>query len=435
MMASLKPSLGFIILIVIGLLRVESCFSQQELNLHFMDQVIQSNVTNPALFTEDTLVIALPGMAYNYGNNAFTFKNLIKKQSGRNVLDIENVLPKLHKRNVLQNQLNIDLLRIQLRVKKLFFTFLISEKMSIKFNYSKDLIDLLWNGNASRVGETISVGPSIHARYYRELGLGIGTNVNRWILGARIKLLVGLADLDTKNDEVFVYTNPEAYQTMVTTNFVFNTSGEDKFLDKPFSGAMNFNNRGIAADLGVTFEPNTAWKFSASINNFGFIKWKDDISNYRSNASFSYDGLHINNFFEMDTFKTKHLIDTLKSTFLPKVSSYSYRSYQIPRMYLSGRYTINQRYSAGLLLYTEIYRNEEPALNAYLQRRFGRLFSIGVSYSIKNRLYNNWGLSATYTKKKFQAFFVTDNFFNVFNIKDSKNINFRAGINIAFKGN
>jgi hypothetical protein len=47
-------------------------WAQQELTLHFMREVAQATVTNPALFPEKKIVISLPSFASNYGNNAFT---------------------------------------------------------------------------------------------------------------------------------------------------------------------------------------------------------------------------------------------------------------------------------------------------------------------------------------------------------------------------
>lgn len=428
-----KYYLSILICITISIINAANCYAQQELNLHFMEQVIQSNATNPALFTDDKLVIAAPGLTYNYGNNAFTYHDLLKKRNGQNILDVSTVLQKLHRKNVLQNQLNIDIIRVQLKTRNLYFTFLASEKMNIKFSYSKDLVDLLWNGNAARIGDTLSIGPSLNGRYYRELGFGIGKRSNKWTVGARAKLLIGLADIYTEKEKIIVYTDPEAYQTTITTDFLLNTSGEERFLDKPLSGAMSLKNRGASIDMGAVYKPNTSWSFSASLNNLGFIKWRKNTTNYHSQASYSYEGLHLNKYFEMDTFKTKNLIDTLKSTFNPKITATSYTSYQIPRVYLSGRYQINSHYTTGILFYTEGFETLSPAINTYLQRRFGKSIHVGLSYAMKNRLFNNFGMSASYRQRKLQAFAVTDNFPAILKVKDSKNVNFRMGINIIWK--
>ncbi|MDQ3534327.1 MAG: DUF5723 family protein [Bacteroidota bacterium] len=96
-------------------------------------------------------------------------------------------------------------------------------------------------------------------------------------------------------------------------------------------------------------------------------------------------------------------------------------------------YEFNARYSLGLLFYAEGHKEVNPALNAYIQRKFGKALNLGFSYAIKNKLFNNFGMSASYTRRKLQAVCATDNFPCLFKLKDSKNVNFRWGLNDVFK--
>ena len=405
-------------------------WAQQELTLHFMREVAQATVTNPALFPEKKMVISLPSFASNYGNNAFTYRDLIKKTTGDStILDIDNVIDKLEGRNILQNQTSIELLRVHFRLhKNLYASVVMNEFFNTQFSYSRDLVEFLWNGNAGSTGRRIALNPDLHAVYYREMGLGLGYRWGNLRIGVNGKFLSGLANITTANENTTIFTDPETYAITIATDYQVNTAGIENFRADALSAALNLKNKGVALDVGLAYQVRK-WEVSASFINYGFIRWQDDVINYANQGNFQYDGIGLSNYFDAGDFSFDQLLDSLKNTFRPKETHAGYKSNLVPKTYFSAVYHHNPFLSFGALMYTDWLREPQHALTSYASFAINQIWNIGFSYSIKNQTYNNVGLSLRVGKGNVQAFLVSDNFINTLMPKSAKNVNFRWGIN------
>lgn len=404
--------------------------SQQELTLHFMQDVAQAGITNPAFFPEKKWVISVPSFAFNYGNNAFAYNDLIRKTAGDStILDIDRVIDKLENENILQNQTNIELLRVHFRiVDNLYASVALNEFFSIKFLYSQDLIDLVWNGNAGSIGKTVALNPNLHAAYYRGLTMGLGHVWKNFRIGVQGKFLAGLADITTTRENSTIFTDSQTYAISINTDYQINTSGIDNFREDPLSAALNLRNKGIALDAGFALRLHK-WKVAASISNFGFIRWQDNVTNYSNQEVLLYDGIGLNSYFDNGDFNFDNFLDSLKTTFKPKETYIKYRSNLMPKTYFSINYNPTSFLNLGTLLYTDWLEKPQHAFATYAGFTINKLFEVGFSYSAKNKTYNNFGLALKAESDKIQAFLVSDNFVNTFFPKSAKNVNFRWGIN------
>ncbi|MEX0813466.1 MAG: DUF5723 family protein [Chitinophagales bacterium] len=395
-----------------------------------MTDIIQSSTTNPAFLFENKAIIGIPSLAFNYGNNAFAYRDLIRQdQDGQSYLDVENIIGKLSRRNYLQTQLNIDLFRIHFKMKDWYLSISSSEKMNIKLGYSRDLVELAWYGNANKIGQTMDLAPELNMTYYRELSFGVGYKKESWQMGARFKYLTGIADLASSDESITLYTDEAHYAITVETDFLLNSAGVNNFLKDPLQAAFSFSNSGFAMDLGGTYQFNEKWSMAASIVNLGFIRWKDDVTNYSSRGSFTFQGIELESLFEEESFSFDELQDSLEANFGLKENQDPYTSHLVPRLYVSTAYSFRTTSQVSALFYGEIFDGFQPAMALHYQEQVNAYFSIGASYSIKNKTYANFGLSTVISYWKMQAFFVSDNFVSVFIPKRSKSVNFRAGIN------
>ena len=406
-------------------------WGQQELTLHFMQDVAQASVTNPAFFPEKKLVIGFPSFASNYGNNAFTYNDLIRKTAGNSViLDIDNVIDKLDNRNILQSQTSIELLRTHFKLgENVYASVVLNEFFSTKFKYSRNLIDLLWNGNAGSIGRNTTLNPDLQAVYYRELGLGWGYRWGNFRIGIQGKFLAGLADITTARENTTLFTDPDTYAITIHTDYQVNTSGIDNFREEPLRATLNLKNKGVALDAGVAYRVHK-WEVAASIINYGFIRWQDDVTNYSNQGSLWYDGIGLDSYFDAGNFNFDNLLDSLKNTFRPKETRVHYRSKLVPETYFSLSYYPNPFLSVGALFYTDWLKDSQHAFTAYTNYAVNQVLKIGFSYSVKNQTYNNVGFALMMEAGKIQAFLVSDNFVNTLTPKSAKNVNFRWGINL-----
>lgn len=408
--------------------------AQQELTLYFSNNVIQSGALNPAFVPEEKTVVGLPSFVFNYGNNAFTYNELIKKRADDSTyLDIDQVLSGLSKENIIQTQQNLDILRLYYRHKNIHFNFHISEKFSTKVAYSSALIELLWKGNVASVNNTLQIGPAINIRYYREMGLGAAFPVKDFYLGFKLKLLNGIADISTLNHISSIYTQAQDYAIYLETDYHIRTSGVQNLLNDPLSSSLGFDNNGIALDLGLTYSLNENTRLSASLINLGFINWTKDVKNYKSKGTFTYEGVALNAYFQTDTLSVQALADTVRTIFFPLEDDQSYKSQLVPRVYIGMQHQLSESARFGALLFLESVKGLQPAAALSYHRIWDRRLATGISWSYKNKRLNNLGLSLTGHFGRLQYFLISDNVITLFVPADAKNINFRLGFNLVLK--
>ena len=87
--------------------------AQQELALHFMHDIQQVNLTNPAIFPKENINFALPipipSTAWNVANTGFTFRDLIheRAQDDSLIIDIDRTLAAMRDDNFIYSHFNL----------------------------------------------------------------------------------------------------------------------------------------------------------------------------------------------------------------------------------------------------------------------------------------------------------------------------------------
>ena len=66
----------------------------------------------------------------------------------------------------------------------------------------------------------------------------------------------------------------------------------------------------------------------------------------------------------------------------------------------------------------------------YAGRKFFNFIDLGLSWSIKNRRYDNVGFNFAIGPKEYQLFVVTDNLMTFLSLRGGRNVTFRYGMNI-----
>lgn len=407
--------------------------AQQEMLLHALHELPQAGSLNPAIAPKkEGWILSLPSVAFNYGNNAFTIDDLIRRHGADSlVYDIPRVLSKLEVQNVIQYQLNVDLLRVSWRKRNLFLSALVSEKVNTKFYYSDDLVHFAWYGNGAHIGDTVRLGPRLDAHYYRELSVSGGYVLGKFTVGIRAKFLAGLGNVETHVGQLDLYTDPVDYALTAVAKYEVQTAGLENFGEDPWRAAGNFRNPGIAADAGITYTPFPRLSFQASIGNVGTIWWSDDVKKYSVDGTYEFGGIALNNFFSVDTLTLKNLGDTLKATFLPREDSLSYASDLVPRGYIGVRWKAGSRTHVGVVVQGEYVGDIRPSFAATVGHRLFPFLELATSVAWKNRTWENVGLAVVFQWKQVQVYGISDNFVGAIQPRHSRNVNFRIGANVA----
>jgi len=152
-MKNILSKTGIIGLILLAVISTVS--GQESTTLQFMKGMPQSDLQNPALHNDSSLiVIGLPGLSGMYFdfNSDFAVNDLIHKGTGilkdSLVLDIDGFHNSLKATNSVEQNFSMPLFYVGVWSKKSFFSFGITEKEITQFTFDKSLITFLKDGNA-----------------------------------------------------------------------------------------------------------------------------------------------------------------------------------------------------------------------------------------------------------------------------------------------
>ncbi len=441
------------------------CFNvaaQQDLTLHLLPIVPQSSYTNPAFMPTAKVHVGFPAFSSVYlglGHSGFAYKHLFTLRSDDSLqLTMDKVIDKLGKKNYISAQAMEEIFSFGFKVKKNYFNFSATEKISFRFAYPKDLISLAWKGNGQFIGETADFsGIGVNAIHYREYAVGYARDINNKLcVGGRFKYLQGFANIYTKHNDVTVDINENDFAHTAHTNFLVNVYLPNSILDSTAHDSidnndpkfdfkdyiMNGDNKGYGIDLGASYKYNDKFSFGLSVLDFGGIKWvpgeQSTTKNYGNNLDeFTFDGIDIQQFFNKNDSiideKLNTILDSLADIFKIKETGNSYWSPLTTKIYLTGIYALTPHDKVGLLIRSDIFNKQlHPSFTVSYNKWFANMFSAAVSYSVQNRSYANIGFAMALNLGPWQTYVASDNIYALFKPTGTRSFNIHFGFNFIF---
>lgn len=435
-----------------------SLSAQDELGLHFMRDVWQSNQSNPAIFSENKINVALPNLYFNIFHTGAAFDNIVKKDGeGQSFFNVDDAINSMEADNFLKVNVRGESLGFAVQLKNVWqLSFQHGARFDAYINYPKEMAQLAWNGNAQFVGETIEFGPDIQISAYNEFAFGLARQLGKLTVGAKAKILTGIADVSTSRTHASLYTDPDIYQLTFDTDYRINASSLDGidglsldfdalkfnfndfgFNPSNFSASNLFSsNLGFALDFGLTYQVTEKLQLAASVVDLGKINWEENTKNFTSNGNTTYDGLDVSAIINDNSVSFEETIDTLDQILGFEESTGAYSTNLPTKFYASAMFDFNEKWRFGALFYTEKYRDETfPAFALSANTKFGKIFSVGAAYTIRNSSFDNLGVNIAATVGPAQLYVLTDNIVAAIDPYGSRNANVRVGINLLFGNN
>lgn len=432
-----------------------SVLAQQDLTLYNMPNISQSSRVNPSLAPVNKFYIGLPVLSsvyLNISNSSFRYHDFYKRRSDDSVtIDIDNTIKKLRENNYLKTSFNTDLISFGFKMKKSYFTANITEHINFAFLYSKDLINLIDQGNGPFVGQQLNFEKTgFDATHYRDYSIGWAYEVNeKWRTGIRIKYLYGMENYSSSSGDLGLATASDDYTLEVPTDIIIRTSSPDNSeegyeqFDTSNSSVQKDNikkylfnrkNNGFAADIGASYKYNDQWDFSLSVIDLGYIKWKQDVKNYKTDAGkYSFSGIDLLNFIDDTTSNLESVLDSLGDSFKTSESSESYTTYLPVHVYLGANYRINEKSFGGGVIHTEFFKKTiQPTVTLSYNLQVGRHLTTSLSYSYLNHSFDNVGVGLAVNAGALQLYTVTDNVIGLIAPLDAKNTHIHFGFNLIF---
>ena len=414
--------------------------AQQEQSLHFLQNVWQSNLTNPALVTDKKLTIMLPSIYFNVHSEDFTINDLFKK-NGEGTLSLNDVANRVQPQNRMNANVSVQSLGISYKLQdKLTISLYHAVNGNPSVNVNGDLVRLVANGNVPFLGKTVAFNSSGNGSVYSEIGLGAAYQIqSHFNIGARVKLLNGISAVFTEGDKLNVSFDKNDYSLSFDNDFKILAYSFSKFkkintasdlVSQGFSG----NNKGMAFDVGATLNIGKISLAASVIDLGGSIKWQNDGKSYSSKGKYRYSGANSDNFFNIDSLSSKSFKDTLKSIIgFTETDNPTFTQKLPTKIYLSATYALTEKLRLGALLYNENggfnVSRTGFALNATY--KVMKALELGGTVGLRNGSFNNLGMHFVAQLGPIQLFGVTDNIISAFRPYDSKNANGRLGLNIV----
>ncbi len=432
----------------------------QDNTLYFMDRIPQTKYVNPAIMPACKWYIGFPGISnlqFKASNNGFTYNDLIHKGTGVRkdslIIDINNLLDKIYDKNFFQADLNEEILSFGFLLKEdYYFNFFIANRTTARISYPKEMLDFIVKGNGNEyLGKTASFeGLGLDVMNYNEYGFGYSQQVlENLSVGATIKILQGVTNVYTEKADITITTDSVDWKIDNQSNTIINVSAP-MTVGLDTAGYVDFNsiefksndyvkdfvlnkNFGVSLDFGAVYKFSERITLSASITDIGFINWKTNPHNFKSNAGYQYLGFDLTDYDEEVGIDFESMYDSLFSLTNTKHSTDAYTTWLNPRVFLGGYYNFDDNFYFGALSQIRFFeKSVHPSLSLSANARFWKLWNASLSYSMMDRNYTNIGLGIAMRLTPFQLYLITDNVTCFFIPHKTTNVNLKFGINLTF---
>lgn len=426
----------------------------------FMRNTSKAANANPATFTPDKFYFdfLLGNVNMGFQNTGLKYDNFFDFDSNGYpiLLNINKGIAKIERNNYLNTDLSLDVFNLGFRTKHGFVSFSHRIRAFESFTYSRDLLQLVANGNASFLGQdnpaNLNIGLSTKA--YQDFSLGWQMNITEELnVGVRMKFLMGIADARA-NVNGKLYTDPDSYALRLTAGAdgkaalpfnLFTANGEIDY--QAFDGFdinQLLRNFGGGIDLGAEYQINDQWGVAAAVNDLGWITWNSNPTRFEASlkdgGSFYHDGGieftgltedQINGMIGNPDYLSQ-LADSLMGYVGFDVTTERYSSLLNTSAMVRGYFdlTPNHRFSAQLLGYytgTGI----KPAATVAYTGSFDNRFDVVAMYTVMPGSYDNIGIGLSANLGIVNLFVASNNILGFFNPLNSSQLNLQFGISIT----
>ncbi len=438
--------------------------SAQVNSLYFMRGVPQVYQVNPAIQPDCDFFFGIPGVSpldVHAGNSSFGLGDILTYNREIDSLitpfhplgDKNAFLNLLRDRNTLEADLSTSILSFGFRTAtETFFTFDIKERALVSASVPDDMLRFPIFGPDSALTYDFN-GLGIDMSLFSEFSLGISQKIGeRLTVGWRGKLLFGQANLNMRKFDFTVTSGEEKWP--VHSNIIldaaipfvdvaydekgmidFDNTDVREDIDQHIpSYIMNSRNFGLAMDLGAEYKPLDWLKVSASLVDFGRIKWKDGVHNLTNTSDYEFLGIPVD---VNDDDYIQTFVDSLDETFNNfSATENSYGTWLPAKFYAGAAFYIHPKISFGILSRTAFYKGDiRQQFTASANFYPIRLVSATFSYSVLDGTFRNVGAGLSLKTGPLNIYVISDTAPSVyFWPLDAQSINLKVGVNIMIGG-
>lgn len=292
--------------------------AQAPASAYFTDGNVMTHTMNPALMPERNYV-AIPGIGGisaatmgNFGYDDVVRRNPLypngsdKKMTSFMNPYINNALDGFSTgKNRLGAEASIALLSAGFKAFGGYNTIEINSRTQAHISVPYELLEMAVNtgNNDYDIGDI-----KAEAQSFVEIAAGHSRSIgSKWRIGAKVKLLFGIADATAEMSGVRARLNGDTWTVSGTSRAHMSMKGMTyKTKLKDYDGRPGsyekvngididgggIGGTGFAVDIGAAYNINEWWQVSAALLDLGFIRWNNDMYAENAEDEFSFSGFH-----------------------------------------------------------------------------------------------------------------------------------------------
>lgn len=417
---------------------------------------------NPAFFTKDFgyFDLLLGGFNFNVQKVGIKYDNFFRfNENGQPVvLDLNQGVAGLRDMNYLNTCASFDIFSCGRRTKHGYFTYTHRFREVETFGFSRDMMQLLVQGNGSYLGEDnpADIKVDLASRAFQEFSFGYQMSLtNELNIGIRLKFLMGYLDAKINDFNLKLYTDPETYalKLMANADAVFSMPYELEIengkivgiVDKRFNPAALFKNYGGGVDLGAEYKFNDQWGAAVAVNDLGWIRWNhhsvtvvgslEDNGSFYDNGSFVFNGLSSEQINAMmnDPEYAAGLADSLSGYLgLTYGKSMGYTTGLNANLMARGYFdlTPEHRFSAQFTGYN-MGLGIKPAFTLAYTGSFGDKYDVVATYTMMPGSYDNLGIGLSANFGGLLLYFASNNILGFIDAGNFTGANLQVGMSFT----
>jgi opacity protein-like surface antigen len=368
---------------------------------------------------------------------------VVTDEGGQRFFDYDRAIANMNERNQFRDQLDIETIGVAWRGEKWAFGFSHRNRFRGLVDIPKTLAQLVFQGNAQFIGQTVDVAPYFRLTNINEFSFSAAYQVSDVLsVGGRVKYLSGAADLSATSGQLNLTTSDDVYQLELDPEYTINAAGAldyegfEDFSTDIDPTAFNLDNlgknSGVGFDLGVQLDFDQIRIQASALDLGSSVNWTEDVTNLQFDQPAAFGGLDVLRDLLEDSISIDNIVDSIEMEFEPKETSIGYSTNIGARYLLGFEYDLTEQLTAGALAhYQEFERGNVFSFALSARYRFSSLLSVGAVYSYRPNSAANLGLNALVHLGPVDLLLATDNALTLIDGQDARQANVRVGLSVS----
>lgn len=449
---------------------IQVCAQNKQL-LYNVDDLPQTLLSNPGASIAFEKHIGIPffsGFSLSLGSTGVSAYDIFQEGGDINAR-IRDVIFSLDNKDAFVVNQQLELISFGWRDKftENYYSAGLYQETDVIAYFPKDIAVLAYEGNSDFLDTPFKFSDvSFAAEVISVYHFGINKEISKKLrVGARAKLYMSIANINSTNNEGFFITNttPEGpnflQHQILNASITVNTSGLRSIAEggtpaRALSRAIISNNIGLGFDIGGTYTFDSHWTATASFIDVGAIFHTKDLRNYNLSGSYATDGINLQ---FPDILNGEQLIDyweELENEFKENLPfedelQNSYTTWRPTKFNASvnrgfgtnlngdcdctnsgvDRYATN----VGVQLFAiKRPRSIQRAVTLYIDRTWNRFFRTKMTYTYDAFSNRNIGLLFSTKINKFNVYLAADNLLDYSNLAKAQSASLQFGFQLLF---